>query len=173
MKNLTFKNYRLMLIASIAILSGLTSCNKDEDSDTVEQPWNIVEIASANPDFSILVAALQKADLASTLEGSGPFTVFAPTNTAFQTLFTELGISGIAGLTKEQLTPILLYHVVSGNILSGQLATGNVNTLNGSLAVTVGSSVTINGTTRVILADVQGTNGVVHAIDKVLLPQTK
>jgi len=311
MKNMTSKNYRLMLIASIAFVSGLTSCSKDEDPIVMEQPQNIVEIASANPDFSILVSALQKADLASTLEGSGPFTVFAPTNAAFtslladlgvsglddlsaetlkpillyhvlgekvlsseladgyvttlssgpdqtkislgvdkqyvklngttsvtaadivasngvihvidkvllpptvvgiainnpafsilveaavkanlagtlsgtgpftvfaptnaafQTLFTELGISGIADLTKEQLTPILLYHVVSGNIVSGQLATGDVNTLNGSLSVNVGSSVTINSTTRVILADVQGTNGVVHAIDQVLLPPAR
>jgi len=141
--------------------------------DKVLLPPTVVGIAINNPAFSILVEAAVKADLAGTLSGTGPFTVFAPTNAAFQTLFTELGISGIADLTKEQLTPILLYHVVSGNIVSGQLATGNVNTLNGSLSVNVGSSVTINGTTRVLLADVQGTNGVVHAIDQVLLPQAR
>jgi len=85
-------------------------------------------------------------------------------------LFSALGISGLADLTKEQLTPILLYHVVSGNVRSTQLTSGNVSTLNGSLSVSIGSTVTLNGTTSVVLADVQGTNGVVHVIDKVLLP---
>jgi len=141
--------------------------------DKVLMPPTVVGIAVNNPAFSILVEAVIKADLAGTLSGAGPFTVFAPTNAAFQALFSSLAISGIADLTKEQLTPILLYHVVSGNVLSGQLATGTVMTLNGNLSVNVGSSVTINGTTSVVLADVQGTNGVVHAIDKVLLPSSK
>jgi transforming growth factor-beta-induced protein len=141
--------------------------------DKVLLPPTVVGIALDNPAFSVLVAAVVKADLAGTLSGTGPFTVFAPTNAAFQELFTQLGVSGIADLTKEQLTPILLYHVVSGNILSTQLTTGNVNTLNGSLSVNAGSSVTLNGSSHVVVADVQGTNGVVHAIDKVLLHAAK
>jgi transforming growth factor-beta-induced protein len=82
-------------------------------------------------------------------------------------------VSGIADLTKEQLIPILLYHVVSGNVQSGQLTTGVVSTLNGNLSVNVGSTFTLNGTTHVVIANVQGTNGVVQAIDKVLLPPSK
>jgi len=133
-------------------------------------PNSLVDIAQNNGSFSILVEALVKADLVTALTGTGPFTVFAPTNDAFNALFATLGVTGIADLTKEQLTPILLYHVVSGNVLSTDLSNGNVPTLNGgTLAIDITSGVTINGNTSVILADVQGTNGVVHAINKVLL----
>lgn len=141
--------------------------------DKVLLPPTVVGIALVNPEFSILVEAVVKADLVATLNGAGPFTVFAPTNAAFQELFTTLEVSGIADLTKEQLVPILLYHVVSGNVVSSELSTGNVATLNGDIAVTVGTDVTINGTSKVILANVQGSNGVVHAIDEVLLPSSK
>ena len=134
-------------------------------------PNSVVDIARNNGSFSILVEALVKADLVTALTGTGPFTVFAPTNDAFNALFATLNVNGIADLTKEQLTPILLYHVVSGNVLSTDLTSGNVPTLNGAtLAINITSGVTLNGSTSVILEDVQGTNGVVHAIDKVLLP---
>jgi len=138
--------------------------------DKVLLPNSVVDLASNNGTFSILVEALVKAELVSTLSSAGPFTIFAPTNAAFTSLFTTLGVPGISALTKEQLTPILLKHVVSGNVVSTDLTTGMVMTLNGNISVNVGSGVTINGNTNVILADVQGTNGVIHAIDKVLLP---
>ena len=139
--------------------------------DKVLLPNSVVDIALNNASFSILVQALVKADLVTALSGTGPFTVFAPTNDAFNALFTTLGVSGIADLTKEQLSPILLYHVVAGNVLSTESSNGNVPTLNGgTIAIDVTSGVKVNGNTSVILADVQGTNGVVHAIDKVLLP---
>lgn len=141
--------------------------------DKVLLPPTVVDLAINNPSFSILVQAVVKAELVETLSGAGSFTVFAPTDAAFQQLFADLGVDGIADLTKEQLTPILLYHVVSGNVMSGELSTGNVATLNGDIAVNVGSAVTINGSTQVVLTDVQGSNGVVHVIDKVLLPPTK
>jgi|WetSurSiteA1Bulk_404760.scaffolds.fasta_scaffold00151_12 transforming growth factor-beta-induced protein len=141
--------------------------------DKVLLPPTVVNLAINNPQFSILVEAVVKAELAETLSGVGPFTVFAPTNAAFEELFTTLGVSGIEDLTKEQLTPILLYHVVSGNVLSTDLSSGNVATLNGDIAVSVGASVTLNGSSNVVLTDVQGTNGVVHVIDEVLLPSGK
>lgn len=141
--------------------------------DKVLLPPTVVDLAISNSEFSILVQAVVKAELVETLSGAGSFTVFAPTNAAFQKLFADLGVSGIADLTKEQLTPILLYHVVSGNVLSGELSTGNVSTLNGDIAVNVGSTVTINGSSKVVLTDVQGSNGVVHVIDEVLLPPAK
>ncbi len=139
--------------------------------DQVILPNTVVDIASNNGDFSILVEAVVKADLAGTLSGAGPFTVFAPTNAAFQALFTTLGVTGIKDLTKEQLTPILLYHVVSGNVLSSQLQSGDVSTLNGKFKVAVGTQVTINDNVKVVAVDVQGSNGAVHVIDKVLLPK--
>lgn len=141
--------------------------------DKVLLPPSIVDLALGNPNFSILVSALVKAELVETLNGPGPFTVFAPTNDAFNKLFNQLGISGIDQLTKEDLTPILLYHVVSGNIKSNQLTSGPVETLNGNINIEIGNPVTINGSAKVLLTDVQGTNGVIHVIDEVLIPSGK
>jgi transforming growth factor-beta-induced protein len=140
--------------------------------DKVILPLSIVDIAVNNPTFSILVAALAKANLVETLKGNGPFTVFAPTNTAFTALYTALGVSGIADLSAEALTPILLAHVISGNVTSGQLTNGEVQTLNTAkkIMIDLSNGVKIDGTSQVVLADVQGTNGVVHVIDKVILP---
>ena len=138
--------------------------------DKVILPQSIVDVAVNNPTFSILVAALTKADLVTTLSGTGPFTVFAPTDAAFNALFTALGVSGIADLSKEALTPILLSHVVSGNVTSGQLSAGEVQTLNNDKKILIGTTggVTIDGDVNVTLADVQGSNGVVYVIDKVI-----
>ena len=138
--------------------------------DKVLLPPTIVDIAVSNPTFSILVAALTKADLVTTLSGKGPFTVFAPTDDAFKALFKELKVSGIADLSKEQLSPILLAHVVSGNVTSGQLTNGDVQTLNAAKKVKINTSdgVTIDGNIKVVLQDVQGKNGVIHVIDKVI-----
>jgi transforming growth factor-beta-induced protein len=141
--------------------------------DKVILPASIVDHAMNNPNFSILVQALVKANLVSALSASGPFTVFAPTNDAFNALFAKLGVSGISDLTADQLTPILLYHVISGNVLSTQVSTGNVSTLKSgsSLSIVANSmGVKLNNSANVILADVQGTDGVIHAIDAVLLP---
>ena len=159
-----------------------TSCDKDEDENPQPTPEekSIVEIASGDEQFSILVDALVKADLVSALEGSGPFTVFAPSNAAFNALFDEWGISGLDALTADQLRPVLLYHVLSGEAKSGALETGYVSTLNMStpdntsalLYVTLQGGVTLNGSTRVTSADVEASNGVIHVIDKVLVPMT-
>jgi transforming growth factor-beta-induced protein len=141
--------------------------------DQVVLPPTVVEIAQQNSSFSTLVQAVVKAELATTLSRAGPFTVFAPTNEAFAALFTSLGVTGIPALTKEQLTPILLAHVVSGNVQSGSLTSGSVPTLNSSKPLNVvisGSGVTINGSVGVVKADVQGKNGVVHVINKVIVP---
>jgi transforming growth factor-beta-induced protein len=141
--------------------------------DKVLLPPNVVDIAINNSNFSILVDAVLKAELAGILSGEGPFTIFAPTNSAFEALFNDLEISGISDLTKEDLVPILQYHVVSGNVGSGDLSSGSVPTLNGDIQVDVGENVTINTDATVIATDVQGTNGMVHAIDKVLLPPSR
>jgi len=139
--------------------------------DKVILPPTVVNIALDNDNFTILVQAVVKAGLVDALSGKGPFTVFAPTNDAFNALFAQLGISGINDLTAEQLIPILTYHVVSGNVLSKSLANGNVGTLNEgkSLTVNLTGGVKINSS-EVIAADIQGSNGVVHVINKVLIP---
>lgn len=131
----------------------------------------VVEIAVSNPDFSILVEAVTKADLAGALSADGPFTVFAPTNEAFNKLFSQLGVSGIKDLTAEQLAPILTYHVVSGKVMSTDLSNTSVATLNGKMIkIDLTDGVKINDS-NVTAADIKGKNGVIHVIDKVLIPQ--
>ena len=116
----------------------------------------VVDIAVSNPDFSILVEAVTKADLAGALSSEGPFTVFAPTNEAFNDLFDQLGISGIEDLSKEQLTPILTYHVVSGKVMSKDLSNTSVGTLNTGkkIKIDITDGVKINDS-NVIAADIQ------------------
>ena len=141
--------------------------------DKVLLPTDVVDIAINNSNFSILVEAVVKADLVDALKGEGPFTVFAPTNAAFEALFTQLGVNGIADLTAEQLSPILLYHVVSGNVRAADVMSGMVPTLNPDANIDIMVSdmgVKLNGTSNVIATDVQGTNGVIHVIDAVILP---
>jgi transforming growth factor-beta-induced protein len=130
----------------------------------------VVDMAIANADFSILVEAVVKADLAGALGAEGPFTVFAPTNNAFNALFKELGVSGIQDLSAEQLTPILTYHVVSGTVMSSDLSNTSVATLNGKkIKIDLSEGVKINES-NVVTADLLGSNGVIHVIDRVLIP---
>lgn len=134
---------------------------------------SIVEIATGSSDFSILVAALQKANLVTALQGDGPFTVFAPTNAAFEKLLGELNITADQLLAHPQLSEVLLYHVVSGNIKSTNLSNGlKATTLSGEdIVVDLTSGVKINKST-VTSADLAATNGVVHVIDTVLVPSS-
>jgi len=140
-----------------------------KDSDAGSS--TVVEIAISNPDFSVLVDAVKKAGLVDALSAEGPFTVFAPTNEAFEKLFSKLGVEGVKDLTAEQLTPILTYHVVSGKVMSTDLSNTSVATLNGQkIKVDLSDGVKINDS-NVVKADISGKNGVVHVIDKVLLPE--
>jgi len=103
------------LILGLALLTGmftLSSCEKDEEPMVEPKDMTIAEYAAYDANFSILLQAVSKANLAGVLGGEGNFTVFAPTNAAFNQLFSQLGVSGIADLSAETLTPILLYHVL-------------------------------------------------------------
>lgn len=134
----------------------------------------IVSIASGNKNFSTLVTALKAADLVETLSAAGPFTVFAPTNAAFAKLPKATLANLLKPENKEQLQKILTYHVVSGAVRSNQLKSGKVATVEGG-NVTVkisGKKVRVNNA-KVIMADVKASNGVIHAIDTVLMPPTK
>lgn len=154
----------LSLVLSLILMMGIPTFAADQ---------SIVEIAVGNQDFSILVAALQKADLVSALQGAGPFTVFAPTNAAFEKLLSGLGITADQLLNHPQLSEVLLYHVVSGQVLSSNLSNGmKANTLSGQeISVDLSSGVKINSS-NVTTADVMATNGVIHIIDTVLVPPT-
>ena len=141
--------------------------------DGVIQPMSVVDVAVNNSSFSTLVEAVTQAGLAETLSGDGPFTVFAPTNAAFEDLFDALGVSGVAEIDNATLTDVLLAHVVSGNVASTDLSNGDVPTLNENktLSINVDDGVVIDGEINVVLADVQGSNGIVHVIDQVIVPE--
>lgn len=163
---------------SALLFSALTLLSACSDDDSASAPKDIVGIAVSDPQFSTLVAALTKADLVGVLQGDGPFTVFAPTNDAFAALLDDLGATSLDDLTAEQLTPILLNHVVSGEFKSTDLESGYVPSVNSNgpgstnvdLYIEVGTGVTINGSVNVTAADIEATNGVIHVVDKVILP---
>lgn len=162
----------------LAIFAGLSTSSfaANEKAGEAAPTKNVVEIAIGDERFSTLVSAVSKAGLVDALSAEGPYTVFAPTNDAFTMLFKDLGINGIEDLTSEQLTPILLYHVVSGKVMSADVKSGKVATLNQDAWMNIEagkSGVTIDKSSNVIIADVEGTNGVIHVIDKVLVPETK
>jgi uncharacterized surface protein with fasciclin (FAS1) repeats len=156
---------------SMAMESWMLDAELFGADDSKSASSTVVEIAVSNPDFSILVEAVSKAGLVDALSAEGPFTVFAPTNDAFKSLFSQLGVSGVKDLTAEQLTPILTYHVVSGKVMSTDLSNTSVATLNGQkIKIDLSSGVKINDS-KVVAADIEGKNGVIHVIDSVLLPE--
>ncbi len=168
-------------IALAAVATGSMACNQDlayfpplEGGENTEATETVVGLAVATDTLSTLVEAVVAADLAGTLDGEGPFTVFAPSNAAFDAAFEALGITPEQLLADtETLTEILLYHVAGQELVAADIIqAGSVGTLQGDeIAVSFdGEVVTLNGSATVVAADIGGTNGVVHVIDGVLLP---
>ena len=160
----------IMTIVMIALTLFVSSCNNDDDDD-YEWEQNIVQIAQSDPNLSTLVDALVAANLTGVLSGDGPFTVFAPTNAAFAKLDPAI-LNNIIS-TPSLLTALLQYHVVSGSVTSDMLTNGAVPTLlsGQSIDVDLANGVTLNGSSKVTSADIMATNGVIHIIDEVLLPE--
>jgi transforming growth factor-beta-induced protein len=159
----------MMLLLSMAFL---ISCSDDE-MEAVKPTQNIVALAQSNSDLTSLVSALTKyPDLVSTLQGSGTFTVFAPTNKAFADLLTATGQSSLDDLSEEVLRDVLTYHVLnSAAVESKSLTNGEVGTVNGeNISVNISSGVKLNNSSNVVIADIKATNGVVHVVDAVLVP---
>ncbi|MEP0712795.1 fasciclin domain-containing protein [Algoriphagus sp.] len=180
------KKLRLLSLAAAASVASFSmSCDSKQTTETEEvevevveeapamqAPNTVVDIAMGSPDHTTLVAAVQAADLVQTLQGEGPFTVFAPTNAAFAAL-PEGTVEGLLKPeAKDDLTNILTLHVVAGNVMSGDLTDGQmVTTLNGKqLKVSIKDGKVMIGDATVVAADLAGSNGVVHVIDAVLLP---
>lgn len=142
--------------------------------DTVLLPEtkSIPEVASANGQFGTLLAAVTKAELAETLGGKGPFTVFAPTDAAFEKLPKGTVANLLKKENRDQLVKILTYHVVSGRVYSdAAIAAESAKTLQGQpVKIRVNANGIAINEARVVAADVQATNGVIHVIDSVLLP---
>lgn len=131
---------------------------------------DIVDTAVKAGDFKTLVTAIQAAGLVDTLKGPGPFTVFAPTDAAFAKV-PKAQLDALLA-DKAKLTKVLTYHVVSGTVMAKDIKPGMVKTLEGSdvTLATSGGGVTVNGA-KVVAADVKASNGVIHAIDTVLMPK--
>jgi uncharacterized surface protein with fasciclin (FAS1) repeats len=173
------KNVLLSLLLAGSVL--FTACNDDtedpqpQDNNTTEESNTIIDVAEAN-NFTILLAALDRVDLTSTLEADGPYTVFAPTDEAFADLLVELQVDSLGDISDAVLKDVLLNHVVSGKVMAGDLVEGYVSTLapgaqetNASLYVNLENGVRLNGRADVTSQDVDADNGVVHVINKVLL----
>ncbi|TVR26004.1 MAG: fasciclin domain-containing protein [Ilumatobacter sp.] len=178
----------LRSLSALAVVGALTlsACGDDANDDAApvatdpvpaeadpEAPISdpdIVEIAATTEGFSTLVVALSAADLVETLQGEGPFTVFAPTDEAFAALPDGLLDSLLEPENSELLTRILTYHVVAGDVRSGDIEPGAVATVEGSdVTLDTADGVTVDGA-NVIQADIVASNGVIHVIDAVILP---
>ena len=154
-------------LAGAATFALVAACAPMDDGD------DIVDIAAGDENFTTLVAAVQAAGLVDTLKSDGPFTVFAPTNDAFAALPAGTVENLLKPENKDQLVAVLTYHVVPGAVTSDQLAGQRLN-----VETVQGQTVHVNGTngvhvnsSRVTTADIIATNGVIHVIDKVLLPK--
>ena len=163
-----------MVVVSLAslMLSATSASAQAADHSAMKMDKTIVDVAVANGSFTTLVTALKAADLVGALSGTGPFTVFAPTDAAF----AKLPAGTVDALLKDpkKLASILTYHVVSGKVMAADVIKGNgakPATLNGAaLDIKVaGGKVYVNGA-QVTMADVVGSNGVIHVIDAVVLP---
>lgn len=152
-----------------------TSMSASAAADT--SSMTIAEIAASNPDFSTLVAAVDAAGLTETLSGTGPYTVFAPTNDAFDALPAGTVETLLKPKNQEQLAAILTYHVVDGQVMAADVQPGEVTTVNGAtfeVSTGMDGSVEITdgqgNTATVTATDIEASNGVIHVIDTVLLP---
>ncbi|MEE4176996.1 MAG: fasciclin domain-containing protein [Bacteroides sp.] len=172
--NGVFVNDAQVIMADIKARNGIIHAI---DKVMFPPTMNLVELAqSFAPEFSILVDAVIAAGLTEVLATGGPFTVFAPTNAAFAALLEELPYDSLDEIPVEVLTEVLLYHVVEGRVFSSDLVSGTVPTLNGTFEVNTSNFTITDFNQReanivTSLINIQATNGVVHVIDRVILPE--
>ena len=155
----------LSSVTALGLVAALAAC-------TTQSKPEIVDIAADNGNFDTLVAAVQAAGLVDTLESPGPFTVFAPTDAAFAALPKGTVEMLLMPENRDQLVSVLTYHVVPGSVTSDQIAgkRQRVATVQGkTLDIDARNGVHVNNA-RVSTADIIASNGVIHVIDKVLLP---
>ena len=175
------KAKRSGVFAAIAVVMALTlsACGSDKEEtmeavaeETTEATTvgTIVDVASGAGNFGTLVAAVTAAELVETLSGEGPFTVFAPTDEAFAALPAGVVDALLLPENKAVLVQILTYHVVPGMVMAADVTDGDVATVEGqTIKLSTADGVTVNGA-KVVAADVAASNGVIHAIDAVILP---
>jgi uncharacterized surface protein with fasciclin (FAS1) repeats len=177
----------ILIAAAVASLSLVAAaCGGDEETaapagetagaaDTMDQ--TITDVVAGNEDFSTLLAAVGAADLGETLAGEGPYTVFAPTDDAFAALPEGTLDTLLDPENKDQLAGILTYHVLPGKVVAADVTSGEVTTVNGAtftISVEDGGVYITDGagnTAQVTTTDIVTSNGVIHVIDSVLLPE--
>lgn len=169
----TISLHTVATVMALLTLPAVVSCSSDATSPPPAAAGNIVQTATEAGNFTTLVTALEAAGLTETLQGPGPFTVFAPTDAAFAKLPAGT-LEALLG-DPEQLASILTYHVVADSVTAGDLVASNgatPTTVNGQqLDIVVrDGAVYVNGA-QVVAADIAASNGVIHAIDTVLLPK--
>lgn len=165
-------SYKALIVLMGLFVFSFTSCEDDNDTGPVdERPENVVDIITGSDDHTTLAAAVTAAGLAETLQGMGPYTVFAPTDAAFAAL-PDGTVDELLEDPSGALTDILLYHVAATKAMSGSLSNGmNVPTVYGEeLTVSITSEGVFINDVQVTVADIEAKNGVVHVIDAVLLP---
>ena len=164
-----------LVAGALAAALTLSACSSDSDSATETMTeetsvGTIVDVAVGAGNFTTLVAAVTAADLVETLSGTGPFTVFAPTDEAFAALPAGVLDALLLPENKALLAQILTYHVVSGMVMAADVTDGEVATVEGqNVKLSTMGGVSVNGA-KVVAADVAASNGVIHAIDAVILP---
>lgn len=171
---------KLVVITAAVSVFALAACGGDEEpaTDRMDEaaPETITQIVQGNEEFSTLLQAVGSAGLAETLSGDGPFTVFAPTDDAFAALPEGTLQSLLEPDQQDQLAGILTYHVVPAEVPASEVASGDVETVNGAnLTVSVeDGTVTLEdgqgNEALVTQTDIEASNGVIHVIDAVLLP---
>ncbi len=159
------------VILSAFVVAGCASNSNHGQGGGSNAPSDIVDTAVSAGDFETLVAAVQAAGLVETLKGKGPFTVFAPTDEAFAKLPSGTVESLLKPENRDKLTAILTYHVVPGKVMAKDVGgLTQADTVNGKkLAIDTSSGVKV-GTANVVATDINCSNGVIHVIDSVLIP---
>jgi uncharacterized surface protein with fasciclin (FAS1) repeats len=162
------RNFTIAALAATSIMAASLHAGHHE----MDKPGDIVAVASGAGSFNTLVAAVKAAGLVETLQGKGPFTVFAPTDEAFAKLPAGTVEDLLKTENKEKLISILTYHVLPGKVMAADVKTTKARTVNGQeLSIEVGSDGVKVDNAKVVKTDVPASNGVIHVIDTVVLPK--
>ena len=160
-----------LFATALAFAAIVPASHAAEEKASYGDKKDIVDTAAANADFSTLVAAVKAAGLVETLKGEGPFTVFAPTNEAFAALPAGTVEDLLKPENKEKLVEILTYHVVPGKVMAADVKAGEVPTVQGGKAtIKIEGETVMIDEAKVTKTDIAASNGVIHVIDKVLMP---
>jgi len=162
----------LALIGTVSAYAHCGSCAADQQTSTHSHDKDLVAVAQGAGSFNTLVAAVKAAGLVETLQGKGPFTIFAPTDEAFAKLPKGTVESLLKPENKDKLIAILTYHVVAGKVMAADVKTMEAKTVNGKMVEIVVNDYGVKvGGSKVVKTDVLASNGVIHVVDTVILPK--